>query len=122
MAVVVQNAGFGATWAGPIASLIMEKYLNDSLRPERLKEVERVSSANLMPSYLPREQFRQDSIRAFKWFALTKDTSYIRKYIKKYITKPAVAPIKETQNQIIQNNPVTKPRDTLKPKQKTAIT
>ncbi len=122
VAVVVQNAGFGATWAGPIASLIMEKYINDSLRPERLKEVERVSSANLMPSYLPREQFRQDSIRAFKWFALTKDTGYIRKYIKKNVPKPAVTPFKETQHQIIQNNPVIKPKDTLKPKQKTVIT
>jgi penicillin-binding protein 2 len=27
IAVVVENAGFGATWAAPIASLMMEQYL-----------------------------------------------------------------------------------------------
>lgn len=35
IAVVVENAGFGATWAAPIASLMMEQYLTDSIsRPE----------------------------------------------------------------------------------------
>ena len=27
IAVFVENAGFGGTWAGPIASLMIEKYL-----------------------------------------------------------------------------------------------
>ena len=27
---IVENAGFGATWAAPIATLMMEKYINDS--------------------------------------------------------------------------------------------
>jgi penicillin-binding protein 2 len=40
IAVVVENAGFGSTWAAPIASLMLEKYLNDTLRPERVKEIE----------------------------------------------------------------------------------
>jgi penicillin-binding protein 2 len=30
MAVYVENAGFGGTWAAPIASLMIEKYLNDT--------------------------------------------------------------------------------------------
>ncbi len=30
IAVVVENSGFGSTWAAPIASLMMEKYLNDT--------------------------------------------------------------------------------------------
>ncbi len=81
IAVVVENAGFGSTWAGPIASLIMEKYLNDTLRTERLKEVERISSTNLMPDYLDRLQYIEDSIRAFKWFEMTKDSNYIKKYL-----------------------------------------
>jgi penicillin-binding protein 2 len=33
IAVVVENSGFGATWAAPIASLLMEKYLTGSVRP-----------------------------------------------------------------------------------------
>ena len=32
VAVVVENAGFGATWAGPIARIILEKYFNDTLQ------------------------------------------------------------------------------------------
>ncbi|MDP3461696.1 MAG: penicillin-binding protein 2 [Bacteroidales bacterium] len=31
IAVVVENAGYGSTWAAPIASLMMEKYLTDSI-------------------------------------------------------------------------------------------
>ncbi|MDE7376282.1 MAG: penicillin-binding protein 2 [Muribaculaceae bacterium] len=31
----VENAGFGATFGVPIGSLVMEKYLNDSIAPER---------------------------------------------------------------------------------------
>ncbi|MDD4033390.1 MAG: penicillin-binding transpeptidase domain-containing protein, partial [Bacteroidales bacterium] len=31
IAVVVENAGFGATWAAPVASLMIEKYLTDSI-------------------------------------------------------------------------------------------
>ena len=81
IAVVVENAGFGSTWAAPIASLIMEKYLNDTLRSERIKEMERISSTNLMPGYLPRLQFYEDSVRAARWFHLTNDSSYIKKYI-----------------------------------------
>ena len=40
IAVLVENAGFGATWAGPIASLMMEKYLNGKvIRPEMEKKM-----------------------------------------------------------------------------------
>lgn len=31
LSVYVENAGFGGTWAAPIASLMIEKYLNDSI-------------------------------------------------------------------------------------------
>ncbi|HKB43629.1 MAG TPA: hypothetical protein VKC90_04545, partial [Chitinophagaceae bacterium] len=54
--------------------------LTDSLRADRLQEVDRIAAANLMPSYLTREQFIADSTRAFEWFKITKDSSYIDKY------------------------------------------
>jgi hypothetical protein len=54
IAVIVENGGFGSTWAGPIAFLMIEKYLTDSLRADRLKEVERIAGTNLMPGWLPR--------------------------------------------------------------------
>lgn len=81
VAVIVENSGFGATWAGPMAYLVIEKYLRDTLRTERLKEVDRIAAANLMPSWLKQEQKREDSIRAFQWFKLTKDSSYIHRYV-----------------------------------------
>ena len=80
VSVIIENGGFGATWAGPIGYLLVEKYLTDSLRADRQKDAERIAAANLMPSYLTREQFIADSIRAFEWFKLTKDSSYIDKY------------------------------------------
>jgi penicillin-binding protein 2 len=36
IAVYVENSGFGATWAVPIASLMIEKYLHKSIAPNRL--------------------------------------------------------------------------------------
>jgi penicillin-binding protein 2 len=38
IAVYVENAGFGATWAAPIASLMMEKYLTDSISRSYLED------------------------------------------------------------------------------------
>ena len=80
IAVCVQNAGFGATWAGPIARILIEKYLNDTLQDKSKADVERISNANLMPAYFKRLQYKQDSIRAYQWFQMTKDSSYIEKY------------------------------------------
>ncbi len=40
VAVVVENAGFGATWACPIATLMMEQYLTDSIsRPDLFRRM-----------------------------------------------------------------------------------
>jgi penicillin-binding protein 2 len=91
IAVIVENAGFGATWAGPIARLMMEKYLNDTLQAKSKLDSARISSTNLMPSWLVREQYREDSIRAQYWFKLTKDSNYIKKFIR----KPTPAPVKK---------------------------
>lgn len=35
VAAYIENGGFGATWAAPIASLLVEKYLNGEISPER---------------------------------------------------------------------------------------
>jgi penicillin-binding protein 2 len=82
IAVIVENAGFGATWAAPMASLLLEKYLNDSIRTERLPEIERIASADLMPAYLPRLQYIADSTRGYYYFNITHDSDYIKKYIR----------------------------------------
>jgi penicillin-binding protein 2 len=82
VAVIIENGGFGATWAGPIAYLMMEKYLNDTLRTERLKEVDRIAAANLMPPFLKDMQRREDSSRAEQWLKMTKDSSRLKKFLR----------------------------------------
>jgi penicillin-binding protein 2 len=63
VAVVVENSGYGATWAGPIASLMMEKYLHDTIATDRLAELERVSKADLIPDAIKRWYRTRDSLR-----------------------------------------------------------
>lgn len=46
VAAYVENAGFGATWAAPIASLMIEKYLNGEVKRADLEK--RVMDGNLM--------------------------------------------------------------------------
>ena len=38
IAVVVENAGFGSTWAAPIASLMIEKYIRGEITRPALEE------------------------------------------------------------------------------------
>jgi penicillin-binding protein 2 len=83
IAIIVENGGFGATWAGPMGYLLVEKYLTDSLRADRKLEADRIAAANLLPGYLPRLQFKEDSIRGRYYFNLTNDSNYIKKYIRR---------------------------------------
>ncbi len=66
VAVIVENAGFGATWAGPIGAFMMEKYLNDTIATDRLAEVERISNANLIPDAIKQWYARKDVQRQAK--------------------------------------------------------
>jgi penicillin-binding protein 2 len=81
--VVVENAGFGSTSAAPIASLLIEKYLNDTLRAESVKKIEELSKKDLMPSILAVEQYIDDSTRAEQWAKRYGDSTQLRKYLKK---------------------------------------
>ena len=38
ISVVVENAGYGAAWAAPIASLMMEKYLTGKVKRKDLED------------------------------------------------------------------------------------
>src|SRR5574344_560488 len=48
VAVYVENAGFGATWACPIASLLVEKYLKRNIDEKRKPLEEKMMQGNLM--------------------------------------------------------------------------
>lgn len=47
IAVYIENAGYGGTWAAPVASLMTEKYLTDTIQ-SKWKEA-RILNANLIP-------------------------------------------------------------------------
>lgn len=72
IAVICENAGFGSTSAAPIASLMIEKYLNDSITGKvRQAKAEAISKLNLIPPRLVKAIRQQDSIMH------KRDTSYL---------------------------------------------
>lgn len=48
VAVVVENAGYGATWAAPIASLMMEQACNDTIKRKYI--LDRIANATINPN------------------------------------------------------------------------
>ena len=103
IAVVVENAGYGGTWGGPIARILMEKYLNDTISKASQAEYEIYCTTNKMPKHLKRLQYKEDSTRARKWFEMTKDSSYIQKYIS--FSGPVKKPIKKKESPKKNNLP-----------------
>jgi len=67
IAVLCENAGFGAQSAAPIASLMIEQYLKDSIpEPDRKQKVEEIAKLNLIPARMRAEMNRLDSIKMKK--------------------------------------------------------
>jgi penicillin-binding protein 2 len=118
IAVVVENAGHGSTWAGPIASLLVEKYLRDTLRAERIKEVERIAGTNLMPKYLIRAQFLSDSTRAAIRAKQRGDSTGLMKYIIPSSRAALLDTLRRNNNKVLPAKPLSpmiKPKNTVKP-------
>jgi penicillin-binding protein 2 len=79
IAVICENAGFGASSSAPIASLMIEKYLKDSItEPDRLARVEAISKLNLMPARIMAEIRQRDSIAKAKNAKALLEKSYIK--------------------------------------------
>lgn len=79
IAVFVENAGFGATYAAPIASLMVEKYLHDTVAKKEFPLQERMYKARLIKDVTPNrkclktpQQLAADSIAREK----SKERSY----------------------------------------------
>lgn len=122
IAVVVQNGGFGAAAAGPIANLLLEKYLTDSLRESSRKEVERVTAINLMPKYFVAEQYTADSLRAFNYFKITKDTSAIKRFLRGAPRPDTPLPPADGKTPVIINNPAIKTKTVNTPRKPATTT
>ncbi len=80
IAVVIQNAGYGSKWAAPIGSLLVEKYLRDTLSAERVAQATLIANTNLLPGYLVRLQFITDSVRAVIWARQSGDSSRWKRF------------------------------------------
>jgi len=81
---VVENSGQGAWFAAPIVSLMVEKYLKDSITDKkRLDLIETMSNTNLIPERIYVELKKQDSLRH------AKDSAYL-------IAKGFIKVIKDT--------------------------
>ncbi|MEO8412284.1 MAG: penicillin-binding protein 2 [Ginsengibacter sp.] len=79
IAVICENAGFGSNSSAPIASLMIEQYLKDSIpEPDRKAKIETLAKLNLMPARIYEAIRYRDSLRH------AKDTSYLleKGYIK----------------------------------------
>lgn len=79
IAVICENAGFGSTTSAPIASLMIEQYLNDSIAgPERKKRVEELANMNLMPARIYQALRYRDSLIHAKDPLYLKEKGYIK--------------------------------------------
>jgi penicillin-binding protein 2 len=63
VAVIIENAGFGATWAGPIARMVIEKYLNDSLSAKSKLDSARIAEKEIILPVVKAKRMRLDSLR-----------------------------------------------------------
>jgi penicillin-binding protein 2 len=64
IAVICENAGQGAWAAAPIASLLMEKYLKDSITGKARKDkYDLMVNKNLIPKLMRQEMTKNDSLR-----------------------------------------------------------
>ena len=67
IAVICENAGQGAWAAAPIASLLVEKYLKDSITdPERKAKVDEFTNKNLIPKLMRLAMAKRDSLKQIK--------------------------------------------------------
>jgi penicillin-binding protein 2 len=60
IAVIVENAGYGSTYAAPIASYIAEKYLTDTISKPRQAQVEWMKQQVVLPG-LPKPKVKAES-------------------------------------------------------------
>lgn len=84
IAVIVENAGFGATYAVPIASILMEKYLTDTISAKRIPDLKRMLETTTMSAEM-RTKSKLDSLNGVNYTATAGDEIF------KKITSSSIA-------------------------------
>lgn len=111
IAVIVENGGFGGSYAAPISSFMVEKYLTDSIKPRSNGyTVKAFSETNLLPALIDKTKkvkpTKLDSLKLKKADSLKRVKDSLK--IKPAILKQTVA-TKPTVNQpIVNHKPVKK--------------
>ena len=129
---VVENSGrFGGTYAAPIAGLMIEKYLNDSITDKvRLAKIESLSKLSLIPKRIYVEVRKQDSLRHSKdsayliakgFIKIIKDTTGIDDGEDEVGLTKLIKDKKDKENKENKKNEPIKPEAILPGKQKQVV-
>ncbi|MGI8950467.1 MAG: penicillin-binding protein 2 [Chitinophagaceae bacterium] len=112
IAVMCENAGFGAESAAPIASLMIEKYLKDSIPEQDRKDlIETIAKKNLIPERMQHAMdslYVLDSLQSIKKQKEKKDTINAKKFQSTQNAKPNINfkdSIKNKFNDSIKHKP-----------------
>ncbi len=113
---VVENSGrYGGTYAAPIVSLMIEKYLNDTIAKERLPIKERMEKISLIPPVMQQQIRQRDSLRAVRAAQKEKEEAEEARALKLVESKKDPVPQKKdnppkgNDTGTKQNKPMTVP-------------
>ena len=109
IAVICENAGQGAWAAAPIASLLIEKYLKDSITgKERKDKYTTMVNKNLIPKLMRLEMAKNDSLKQLK------ESRLEQQRLMQESTEKAAEEASGIEQPIIPNTPVVPKKSTLK--------
>jgi penicillin-binding protein 2 len=109
IAVIVENGGFGGSYAAPISSFIVEKYLTDSIKPKSNGyTVKAFSETNLLPALIDKTKklklSKTDSLNIKKADSLKRVKDSLK--TKPIILKQTVATKLKVSKTLATNKPV----------------
>jgi penicillin-binding protein 2 len=109
IAVIVENGGFGGSYAAPISSFMVEKYLTDSIKPRSNGyTVKAFSETNLLPALIDKTKklklSKTDSLNIKKADSVKRVKDSLK--MKPAILKQSVATKPKVGKTFVTNNPV----------------
>lgn len=94
IAVFVENAGYGGTWAAPMASMLVEKYINDTITlPKYIQD--RIYNGNLLPELKKPKKEKEE---------ISKDKSTLNRSATKNPTKKEESYVVVHHSQLRRNH------------------
>ncbi len=103
VAAVMEHAGFGATWAGPAATVIAEKFITGDVKREHLYK--KLVNSSFMPEY--KRQWMVDLKRKGLWVEPNQDSIKLK---RKQDSLAQIKKIKERAQKAIDKERISKPK------------